>query len=354
MGHFSLIIGLIVLASTASGCRNFFSRGGLGQAVTVAQVETRKTAPTMTVTATLNASDTATINFPQDVRVEKFAADVGDEVLKGDPLLHLDESELRTQLHQERTARREVQARTEKNQYLLEHRSELREAGKMSDIQSTGIEKEVALDEAELARVDADIAAIEHALSQTTVPSPLNGMVIKRHVAPNETVGAEKPILELVNVDPILATFHLDADEAGGIAIGDTVKVRIDELGGETFDASVRFVGPELHLPDRTFAVWAIIPNPERTLKLGMRGFAEFNSTKEHDVYVIPASAIVMQRNQPHLFVIEEGIARLRRVVVKSITKQEAVLTGGVTANAWVAVKGQEDLADGAIVDMRR
>ena len=342
-------VSLLMLSS----CGRFFTGAGIGHSVTVAKVEERRTSPEITVAATLIPSDRATIAFPQPVRIKKFSAQIGAHVVKGDPLLELDDMELRTHLRQLTTAVQETKTTADQNRFLFDNRDRLRAEGKLTEIQSSGLEKEIAADAAKISRLEADVAVVEQSLAHITVASPLDGMVVDRPASVGLEIGAKQSVLEIVNINPILAAFRLSADESGGITLGDAVKVRIDELPGESFDAHVSFVGPELQSPNNTFAVWASIANPLESLKSGMHAFTEFRSSKEHNVHVVPASAILMQQNRPHVFVIGDGIAKLTSVNVKSITDKEAILISGVKTGEWVVTRGQEGLDDGMVVDIR-
>ncbi len=348
------IIGCcVIIAITTCGCGRLFRGGGVGQPVTVAKVESRRTSPEMTVASTLIPSDRAPIALPQAVRIKRVLVNIGSQVIKGDPLLELDDTDIRTELRQLSATLQEDRTTTDQNRFLMENREKLRAEGKLTEVQANGLEKEIAVNEARIARLEADIAALEQSLTQTTIPSPIDGVVTAKHVSANQEVAENQPMLEVINIDPILASFRLSADEAGGITTGTTVRVRVEELPGETFDGHITYVGPELHAPDNTFVVWAAIPNGLEVLKSGMHSFTEFRSTKTHDVFVVPSSAIVMRQNRPHLFLIKEGIAKLTRIHVKSIDQDEAIVVGGVTAGQWVIVKGYDGLEDGMIVDIR-
>lgn len=344
-------ISICILISL--GCGRFFKGPGVGQSVTVAKVETRRTSPEITVNATLIPSDRVTVTFPQLVRIKRMLAGVGKTVIKGDPLVELDDTDVRTRVRQLSAELQEAKTLLDKNKFLLDNRDKLRAEEKLTELQAEGLVKEVAANEATIVRLEADNAVLEQSLVATTIASPIAGVVIDRPANPGQEIAANQPLCEIININPILASFRLSADEAGGIAVGDTVKVRVDELQGETFDASVTFVGPELHAPDNTFTIWASIPNPLEVLKSGMRAFTEFRSSKVHDVHVVPTSALVMRQNRPHLFVIKDGIAKLIRPQIKSINKNDAVLISGVATDQYVVVKGQESLEDGMVVDMR-
>lgn len=343
-------LGLMV---TIMSCGRFLKGTGVGHSVTVAKVETRRTSPEITVATTLIPSERVTISVPGPTRIRKFFAQVGSRVVKDDPLLELDDSSLRTQLQQANAKRQEAKSLLDQNRFLLENREKLRAEGKLSELQAAGLEKEVAVNEATITRLEAETAAVEQALIQGTVASPIDGMILDRLVGPGQEIAANQPILEIVNINPILATFRLSADESGGIAVGDVVQVRIDELQHETVQGTVTYVGPELHAGDSRFTVWASIANPLEILKSGMHAFTEFRSTKAHDVHIVPSSAIIMRQNRPYLFVIQDGMAKLIRAQLKAITEHGAILIGGVAKDQYVVVKGQEGLDDGAVVDVR-
>ncbi|MBI4238994.1 MAG: efflux RND transporter periplasmic adaptor subunit [Deltaproteobacteria bacterium] len=348
--------GLCMVLSVAVGtaaCGRLFKGHGIGQSVVVATVESRQASPQITAPATLAASDRAEISFPREVRIEKIFVTEGDVVNKGDPIVSLDLSTRQSALAQLRATRREAAAEFDRNRYLLENRDKLRDEKKMDDLQYAGVEKEVELSAARAERTDAEIAALEQELAAGTVSSPIGGMVVRRGASVGQNLAAGVPALEIVAPDPLLAQFHLTADEAGSIAPGDSVRIRIEELPGETFEATVRFVGPSLEMPGSTFAVWAALPNPLAALKIGMRAFADFRTTKVHDIFLVPASALTLKNGRPHVYIIQSGVARLQPVVVKGIDDEEATLASGVHSGDLVVVKGAEGLQDGAVVDVR-
>ncbi len=330
------------------------SRASVGPSVAVARVQSRMTSPEITATAGLAAHDHATIRASRACTAARVQVEIGAHVMRQDPLVQCDGTALHAQLNQLRAQRREAEAQTKRNQFLLEHRDELKSNGTMNDVQFAGLDSDVAQNDAKIARLDADIATTENALANLTIASPIDGLVVDQQIVAGQSVAADAVLFEIVGADPLVASFALTGDEADSLAVGDPLKIRIDELADESVDATVSFVGPELQMPNHTFTVLATLPNPTGRFKIGMTGFADFHARTQHQVFVVPASALVLRGGDPSLVVIVDGIARVRPVVVKSRSSDEIILVSGVAANDWIAIKGQEGLQDGAVVDMRR
>lgn len=334
-----LVCGVLL---AGAGCG--FFRAEEGVSVTVAQVTTRQTSPEVTVAATLIPSDQAVIRFPRKVTVAAVRVRPGDVVSKGAVVLTLDGAALA----QERDLLR-AEWREAESQLKMQRASPSGVLPQEQILRQSTIEA----GEATVARLQAALTVAESALGRLDVTAPIDGLVVRTHATAQQELAADAPLLEIVRVDPLFVSFSLTADLAGGIVGGNRVSVRVDELGGETRTASVRYIEPALHPSDRAFTVWAELPNPDGRLKVGMNAFAEFRSSHTQRVYVVPASAMVLRNRQPHLFVIDDGVARLRRVTVKRLLREQATLVSGVRENEWVAVQGQEGLQDGMIVDMR-
>ncbi len=319
----------------------------------MAKVTLREAAPQVTVPAWLIASDQAVISFPYETMIAEKMVKVGDRVTRDDPLLQLYTVELNLQRNQIKASQRETQAELKKAKFRHEHRDELLDEGKMDESQYANTVNEITYYEAAMAKLTADLALVEHRLERSSVGSPIDGLVVSAPYSTGVNVPAGETLLKIVNTRPIMAEFRLPADVAGGIKVGDTVAVRIDELPGITKNGVVQFISPSLQLPEQNFTVWITIPNGDDELKIGMRGFAQFRTSKKQKLYIIPAAAVVMRRHRPHVFVIMNGIAKLRQIKVAAINRDEAELTGGVNEGEWVAIKGQEGLQNGSIVDIR-
>ncbi|MBL0897683.1 MAG: hypothetical protein IBJ17_03150 [Reyranella sp.] len=73
----------------------------------------------------------------------------------------------------------------------------------------------------------------------------------------------------------------------------------------------------------------------------------------ESDAIVVPAPAVQLGSQGPFVFVIKDGTAELRQVVVKRTQDGQAVIGKGVDSGEQVVVDGQLRLVNGASVAIR-
>ena len=75
--------------------------------------------------------------------------------------------------------------------------------------------------------------------------APAAGEVYRRNLEPGEMVSAGLPIVTLVDLSDVWATFHLREDRLAGMTVGSTVTIEIPALGGRRADFQVSYLAPE-------------------------------------------------------------------------------------------------------------
>jgi multidrug efflux system membrane fusion protein len=73
----------------------------------------------------------------------------------------------------------------------------------------------------------------------------------------------------------------------------------------------------------------------------------------EPEAIAVPAPAIQLGPQGPYLFVVKDGVAELRQVVIKRSQSGEAVIAKGIEPGEQVVVDGQLRLVNGANVTIR-
>lgn len=350
----SLLVCILVLMLPAcgegGGCGGLFRADKGGVPVTVERVKVVETSPVTTITGKLVPNDRADISYPNDVKVSEVNISVGQTVAVGEPLFRIEEDELNSELSLARARRAELEALIEKNTNLLRSRENLLEEGKVDQGEITRLEKEVHLNEAELGRVKAYVDKLTYNLDHAVVTSPVAGMVTQKNISPGSLARAGEVLISIVNINPVVISFALDAGQAEDIAVGTPLNIIVSELPEKSFTAKVTYISPELHRVGNTFDVWAAIPNDELLLKAGMTASTEFVSDTLKHTYVVPASAVISKDYQPYVYTVDQGVAHKMPVVVGSVTENQIEVLRGINKDDIVVVKGGTDLFDGADV----
>ncbi len=177
----------------------------------------------------------------------------------------------------------------------------------MQDARILASEKRVARVEAEVSQARANLDRAEENLRYATITSPLNGIILRRHIEPGDAVSS---ILQLGSQATLLMTLgdmsqlfvegRVDESDIGKVYPGQTARVRVDAFRERTFPGRVERIAPLGEEQDNVigFEVRVSVDDPERILRAGMSANAEIVVEEKIGVLVIPESAIVYDRDR--------------------------------------------------------
>ncbi len=184
---------------------------------------------------------------------------------------------------------------------------------------------------------------------RAAVKAPFPGVVAERFVELGAMVSAGQPVVRVI--DPYrlkLSAYVTDADIAW-VRVGDAAEVVLGE-SGERGRGEVSWVGAEADLRTGKFPVEIEIPNPDLTLHSGVIGRARVPRHTVLDVVVAPRGAVMSGDDGPQVFVVNGERAERRRVTLGEDQGLMVVVREGLRAGERLVVRGQRELADGALV----
>lgn len=213
-------------------------------------------------------------------------------------------------------------------------------------------EAEVAFHQAESRYAQALVAVrqAESLLAESTVYAPASGVVGKRFVDPGATVTQATPLIQLVDVDPVVITVAITERELSRIQPGMPVVVRTEAFPGKTFQGQVASISPVLATATRTTDVRLEIPNPERLLRPGMFADVEILLARREGVAAVPVDAVLERTTGRIVFVVQSQTARARPVEVGISDGTLIEIASGLREGEMVIIAGHRNLQDGAAV----
>ncbi len=119
-------------------------------------------------------------------------------------------------------------------------------------------------------RMLLELEIVKAQVEERRLKSPVAAVVLKIHKQPSEmTLPTDpEPVISLVQLDPLLAVFHLPVQEAQTIKKGDKAMLSIN---GELISADVDFVSPVIEAQSGTVRVRFQVANPDGLLFSGSR-----------------------------------------------------------------------------------
>jgi HlyD family secretion protein len=262
-------------------------------AVTRGEIDCRVSA-----TGTLNPVDQVEIGSQVSGTIQRLYVDYNSQVKAGQVLAQIDPALFKAN-------RSQAEANVEKAQVALEDAERTR--NRTRDLMKQGLVAQSDVDAAETAygsrraelrqaQATLDLANVN--LANTTITSPISGIVISRSIDVGQTVAASLQAPKLFVIARDLSEMELEAqvDEAdiGQVAVGQPVSFTVDSYPDRTFEGHVLQVRAE-PIEDSgvvSYVTVVRVPNPEGKLLPGMTANVTIITASREDVLRVPNAAL--------------------------------------------------------------
>ena len=279
--------------------------------------------------------------------VERILVDYGDWVKQGQVLVELDKVELRARVREAnayllaaQAAEQSAQAAHQRNQVEAEGpdlpflksaleraqgllkggliaRSVLEDADKayqlalnkqMSALSGVAVTRaEMARAKAQVAQAQAALERAEEDLRNSTIASPMDGLVLSRNVEVGDAVssillvGSQATlVMTLGDVSDVYVLGKVDQADIGKIYLGERARIVVESFKDKKFEGQVTKIAPLGVEKDNvtTFEVRVSIKNPTGELKANMSANAEIILEEKPNVLLIPESAVLYDKDR--------------------------------------------------------
>ncbi len=196
------------------------------------------------------------------------------------------------------------------------------------------------------------VTTAEQAVADTVVRAPFSGFISNRPVAVGEYVSSASVIATVLRTNPIKVQIQIAEADVPYIGIGRGVSIQVDAYKDRNFGGSVTAVNPSVETTSRSAIVEAQIENGDNALRVGM--FATAKITREGGSLgvFVPKEAVLDDKSTQgqRVYVIVEGIAKLRTVQLGTEENGAWQILSGVNADEMVATSNLAQLYEGAKV----
>jgi HlyD family secretion protein len=189
--------------------------------------------------------------------------------------------------------------------------------------------------------------------------SPIDGVIIRRHVESSVPVVSGQPLLELGNPGQI--EIEVEALSTDAVKLRPGMAAKVLRWGGEgELPAQVARIEPggftkvsALGVEEqRTRVILQFVGEPAQWAALGdaFRVEVEFVLRAEAAALVVPASAVFRQGNGWAVYAVDDGRAHLREIAVGGFGARQVEVASGLNVGDTVVVFPDDQLHDGARV----
>src|SRR5262245_18799525 len=211
--------------------------------------------------------------------------------------------------------------------------------------------------QANVAAQQAQLKVLYQQKAYQRVVAPFDGVVTQRNVDVGDLVHADTTtgtfMFTIMQSNVIRAQVYVPQDSAFGLGPGVDAIVRIPEIPDRTFPGTVTRIADALQPGTRTLLTEVDIPNPDGALTAGVYCTIELHIPRKTPSLLVPADAIIFNRDGLQVAVIEGGVAHIRKIAVARDLGTQVEARDGVKAGDQVILNPPVTLVEGSRVEPR-
>jgi membrane fusion protein (multidrug efflux system) len=320
--------------------------------VHAAIIEPEAVTPISVATAEILANRQSHMRSETAGRVVDVLVEAGDRVEEGQVLLRLDVGRPASATQAANAAVAQSEARLTQAE---------RELGRTKKLVKTGGLPEQRLDDAQdavrLASAARDAARAEarlarRGLTDAVVRAPFAATVVERTVELGEYLAPGSPLLTLADTSLLKARVLLDPREAIDVTVDSEATVSVHARPGEVFSGKVVRVGEVIDPRTRRLPVEVELDDHGGRLRPGLVARFSVVTGEPEMVMRVPLDGVFERFGSQHVYVIEDGIAWRRAIVLGLVRAGFAEVAGGIEPGETVVVKGVTRVVDGSKVQV--
>jgi RND family efflux transporter MFP subunit len=266
-------------------------------------------------------------------KIKNFIKDKGDFVKEGEVILVIDNDVLKANLDA-------AKAQYEMADINFKKQEEIYNQKVTSELQylNAKYEKDAA---------KANYELIKSRYDKTFIKAPFSGIIDLKYIEEGEFAAPGVSIISIVSIDKIKVVAGVPENYVGDIKVGNKVNVIFNDLGGETLEEKISYVGSSINIDNRTFPIEIIINNQDRRIKPELNAVVKVERRNFDKAALVPEDAVSKTDLGNVVFVEENGFAKMRVVKVESRYENKAAITEGLKEGDNIILVGFQNLVDG-------
>jgi len=276
-------------------------------------------------------------------QIKRIYKNEGDKVQRGETIMLLDDSSLRSQIGEVETQFELAKTAYERQKRLWDQKI----GSEMSFLQAK-TKKDALAKKLQTLRIQ---------LGKMRVKAPISGTLDDLMLKEGEMAAPQMPVARLVNLTKVYMQADVSEKYLPQIKKGIPVVIDFPELNKQ-IASTVSYVGNFIHPGNRTFKIRVNIFNPDEELKPNLTGNIKIKDLQKDQAIVIPLSLLQEDRDGNNfVFVLvpsEEGkdiyTVEKRKVQTGPFYKDKVWIKSGLQPGDIIALEGARGLAEGDLV----
>lgn len=303
--------------------------------------ETREIQESIVGTGTIGAAQTSNIGVVTPGIVERVFVKVGDRVKKGQPLFQTRKTDYEISVQLARAELTATEARAEQARLDYERAKDLLEKKFISQAQLDTAGNSQRAANAETGVAQARLAQAMQRLADTVVSAPYDGVVTSRNVDEGtyksaQTFSADGSVLQLMEIRVVVALVRVPEIYVTALQLGTPADIFIDGMG-DVLQSDIWVINDNADSRSRTIEVRFALANDDYRIKPGLFVRAEIHPPGRKAT-LLARDAVLDRSGNPHVFLIEDGVARMHPIAVRQYDATSVEIVSGIDASVSVLI----------------
>jgi membrane fusion protein, multidrug efflux system len=197
-----------------------------------------------------------------------------------------------------------------------------------------------------LKKTKADLITARKALSNTSIKSPISGYINSDSFTLGQFLSGGSPVCEIVNNNTLKLNIKISEHEVYKISKGQNVAVRLGAFPDKKFSGRIKSIAEKADAAMK-FNVEIVLANDATNhLRSGLYAEVEL-PVKNEPKLIIKKECIVGSMESPEVYVVQNGKAVKRTLIIGQSNDKQVEVLSGLSANEKIITSGQLNLKDG-------
>lgn len=197
------------------------------------------------------------------------------------------------------------------------------------------------------------IGLTKQQIANSRIISPLNGTISSKNIKPGEFAAAGAIIATVTDVNTLKTTAYVEQATAYTLRLGQNAFITSPVFGNNHLTGKIIFINPKADANHNFQVDLLVVQNPAGIpLKAGTDAQVSFNIINKKSVLIIPKAALVTDREEPFVYVIEDGKVKGKEIQIGSVINDKVEVLSGLQENEQVVTSGQINLHEGSKVSV--
>ena len=193
----------------------------------------------------------------------------------------------------------------------------------------------------------AERRSVSEQIKKTNIYAPFDGYITMKFTEVGSFAAPGMPLLQLTAIDKLQFTVNVSEDDLDLFDKGKEYPISIDAFPGETINGKLSMIASKANRSNDYPVKFDVQNNKKKSIKSGMFGVVKVSKDYGSEAILVPATAIRGSEESAQVYVVENGKAVLKNIVVNGRVGND-VIVEGLKDGVEIVTSGFVNLFDGA------